>query len=68
MHMLISKMFCDIRHNKGRVTHQVAVGVVAVFLGHGQVHRESYTVGKDGQEDYDFKRSVGNSLESYAQK
>lgn len=53
---------------KSRVTYQVAVGVVAVFLGHGQVHRKRYTVRKDGQEDDDFKRSVGNSLESYTHK
>lgn len=54
--------------DKSRVTHQVAVGVVAVFLGHGQVHGKGYTVGKNGQEDYDFKRSVGNSLESHTQQ
>lgn len=58
----------DTRMGKNRGTHQVAVGVVAVFLRHGQIHRKSYTVGKDGQQDYDLKRSVANSLESYTQK
>lgn len=41
------------------LTHQVAVGVVAVLLRHGQVHSQCHTVGKDGQKDYDFKRSEG---------
>lgn len=58
----------DTRMGQSRGTHQVAVGVVAVFLRHGQVHRKSHTVGKDGQQDYDLKRSVANSLESYTQK
>lgn len=38
-------------------THQVAVGVVAVFFGHGQVHSQSHAVGKNGQKDYDLKGS-----------
>lgn len=55
-------------HFKSGARHQVAVGVVAVFLGHGQVHRQSHAVGKDGQEDDDFKRPVGGGFhrKSYA--
>ena len=37
--------------------HQVAVSVVAVLLGHGQVHGQGHTVSKDGQKDDDLKRS-----------
>lgn len=43
------------------LTHQVAVGVVAIFLWHWQVHSQGHTVGKDGQQDYDFKRSENDS-------
>lgn len=40
-------------------THQVAVGVIAVLLRHGQEHSQGHTVGKDGQQDDDLKRSEG---------
>lgn len=44
-------------HKQIMLTHQVAVGVVGIFLRHGQVHSQGDTVGKDGQQDYYFKRS-----------
>lgn len=34
--------------NTSMLTHQVAVGVVAVFFRHGQVNSQGHTVGKDG--------------------
>lgn len=48
----------DIRWSSGlgKITHQVGVGVVGVFLWHGQKHGQCNTVGKDGKEDYNLKR------------
>lgn len=49
--LLISTVYCHLYliTITSMLTHQVAVAVVAVFLGHGQVHSQGHTVCKDGQ-------------------
>lgn len=61
----------ELKRKGGKVSYQAKVQSVVVILGHGKIHCQGHTIGKDGEQDDGLegsgpglRRTLGHSVGS----